>query len=79
MAVFLHKFILAIVKIENKKYTSLVNHIASLVVPIVYHHMRTKVKSHEDKNQKYVCKNQKSTHYCDDKITIVSQSAQKIH
>lgn len=44
MAVFLHKFILAIVKIENKKYTSLVNHIASLVVPIVY-------QSHEDKSQ----------------------------
>lgn len=68
MAVFLHKFILAIVKIENKKYTSLVNHIASLVVPIVY-------QSHEDKNQKYVCKNQKSTYYCDDKITSISQSA----
>ena len=38
MAVFLHKFILAIVKIENKKYTS-------LVAPMYANHMRTKVKN----------------------------------
>lgn len=38
MAVFLHKFILAIVKIKNKKY-------ASLAVPIVYNHMRQKIKN----------------------------------
>ena len=68
MAVFLHKFVLAIVRVENKKYASLVNHIASLVVPIAY-------QSHEAKNQKYECKNQKSTYYCDDKITSIYQSA----
>ena len=68
MVMFLHKIVLAIVRIENKKYTSLTNHITSLVVPIVY-------QSHETKSQKYVCKNQKSTYYCDDKITSISQSA----
>ena len=45
MAVFLHKFILAIVKIENNKYTSLVNHITSLVVLLYTNHMRTKIKN----------------------------------
>ena len=64
MAMFLHKIVLAIVRIENKKYTSLTNHITSLVYQL-----------HETKSQKYVCKNQKSTYYCDDKITSISQFA----
>ena len=68
MAMFLHKIVLAIVKVENEKYTSLLNRITSLVAPTV-------CQSHEDKNQKYVCQNQKSTYYCDDKITSISQSA----
>ena len=65
---FLHKIVLATVRIENKKYTS-------LVVPLYINHMRQKVKSHGTKSQKYVCKNQKTTYYCDDEITSIFQSA----
>ena len=45
LPLFLHKIILATVRIENKKYTSLVNHIASLVVPLYANHMGQKVKN----------------------------------
>lgn len=45
MMMFLHKIVLAIVRIENKKYTSLTNHITSLAVPIVYQSLKQKVKN----------------------------------